>query len=283
MVKMLTIREFLKLACIGALAGVLAACGSKPVNVQVVPTVTKTFTPIPTNTPEPTATNTPEVTPTEAPKFTKENISIIPTSMADIPRLVEVPNPLDNPVQFDVAMNKILTVVRENIMPNFKGNYFEPGKQYPDHHGTLTVSTDTGSLMIRDELEVVASFKYKVGSQNGVGLFVLMMDKGKVIPMVIMTDPFVENYISNTGNTRRSLTDLLKMLKDNNGVMPMNYEFSTQIFYKKDEFTSPFGAKFLDKYGSGSTIENWNSNYSSTFLDETKIIYGVYLQSAVKK
>ena len=278
---MLTIKEFLKLACIGALAGVLAACGSKPVNVQVVPTVTKTFTPIATNTLEPTATNTPEPTPTEAPKFIKENISIIPMEMADIPKLIEVADPINNQVQFTADIDEMWSVIKSDILPNFKGDYFEPGKQYPDHQGAIAVSTSEGTLMIRDEFNVVASFRYKVDGKDGVGLFVLMMDKGKVVPMVIITDPSVENYVTSTGNMRRGLADLLKMLKDGKGVIPLNYEYSTEVFYKEGKFTSDFGRKFLAKFGSGDIIENWNSNYFSVYFDETKIIYGVYSQSAV--
>jgi hypothetical protein len=286
---MLTIREFLKLACIGTLAGVLAACSSKPLNVQVEPTVTKTFTPIPANTLEPTATKEPTPTAAEAPKFTKENISIIPNELGDIPKLVEVADPINNQAQFKADMAKIWGVIQKDILPTYTGQYFEFGGRTADDK-TVEVMPyfDSGSLSIRQDMSLVGAFQYEVNGVPSVGFIVPAQDNEKQFPLIILTDPIRENYINANGDCRRDNLSLLGLIQD--GVIkfnPLNY---TELFYTfpnnpNSDWQTIFDKKVLSLYSDGTQLLNYmnRTNPKTKDVYDGNILITTWFQSQAKK
>ncbi len=263
MIKMLTIREFLKLACIGTLAGVLAACGSKPINVQVVPTVTKTFTPTATNTLEPTATNTPEATPTEAPKFTKENISIIPMEIADIPRLVEVADPINNQAQFVADIDKMWSVVQKDILPSYTGPIIKAGILFPNNSGAaLTVNENKGSLYFRQDMKPVASFRSSVDGKTVVGLMFLATDGTKTFPIYVVTNPDRGSNGTSKTDNNTGMNDVLKLLKRGGGTLRTNLLYSTEVCFALPgsparDYQSPTDQKIVAINGPSEEIVDW--------------------------
>ena len=263
MVKMLTIREFLKLACIGTLAGVLAACGSKPINVQVVPTVTKTFTPTATNTLEPTATNTPEATPTEAPKFTKENITIIPMEMADIPRLVEVADPINNQAQFVADIDKMWTVVQKDILPTYTGPIIKAGILFPNNSGAaLMVNENRGALSFCQDMKIVASFRSSVDGKTVVGLMFLATDGTKTFPIFVITNPDRPGKVTDDVDTNSNTSGMLKLIKRGNGTLKANLLYSTEVLFappgpSANDIQTPIDKKIFTNNGPSSEIVDW--------------------------
>ena len=263
MVKMLTIREFLKLACIGTLAVVLAACGSKPINVQVKPTVTKTFTPIATNTPEPTATNTPEATPTEAPKFTKENITIIPMEMADIPKLVEVADPINDQAQFITDIDKIWSVVQKDVLPNYSGPFITAGILFPDNSGSaLMVDKNLGLLNFKQDMVPVASFKSTMEGEPVVGLMFLATDGTKTFPIFVVTNPDRGSNGTSKTDNNTGMNDVLKLLKRGGGSLKSNLVYGTEVFFSlpgspDKDYLLPYDKKIVAINGPTEEVVDW--------------------------
>ena len=229
---MLTIREFLKLACIGTLAVVLAACGSKPINVQVKPTVTKILTPILTNTPEPTATNTPEPAATEALKFTIESIGVIPREMADIPKLVEVADPINDQAQFITDIDKIWSVVQKDILPNYSGPFITAGILFPNNSGAaLKVNENLGLLNFQQDMKPVASFRSSVDGKTVVGLMFLATDGTKTFPIFVISNPDRPGKVTADVDTNNNLSGILKLLKRGGGTLKSNLVYGTEVFF----------------------------------------------------